>query len=148
VPETGVDNILEPEGYYGANSTPFSTISGTASDLPEIGDEIKAQLDKVYVRIKRSPDGTEYWGESGGWMVDDSTWVVCSGTSPWTYDEPSIDGWQDGRRYDIYSRAKDYAGNLSAWTTYTFYYDTNLPKAGGVVSTINSYPASQASSFP
>ncbi|MDI6642244.1 MAG: hypothetical protein QME68_08065, partial [Elusimicrobiota bacterium] len=85
---------------------------------------VSAGVDKVFVRIRRTPPGNEYW-DNTAWVVNDSTWVICSGTSPWTY--PATGLWTDGRIYDINSRAVDFATNLSQWTTATFRWDALLP---------------------
>ncbi|MHB9155940.1 MAG: hypothetical protein ACYC5N_09690, partial [Endomicrobiales bacterium] len=118
--------ITKPDlAFYGPQNL-LLTLSGTAADEPS-GAALHAKIDRVFVRINRTPPGNEYWSGTGGWAVNSSTWLVVNGTSPWTCGALS---WEDGRIYTVNSRAIDFAGNLSGWTTASFRWDETLPRAG------------------
>jgi hypothetical protein len=73
----------------------------------------------VYLRVYNMTDNQ--------WVTGDAnTFVLASGTDPWTYSSPS---YSNGRKYRVNARALDRAGNLSPYTTSTFIWDTTLAQA-------------------
>ncbi|MFA5859695.1 MAG: hypothetical protein WC955_11605, partial [Elusimicrobiota bacterium] len=119
VPETA---FTKPDQqYYGSSTRQLLTISGTSADNPAGG--VLSEVEKVYLRVKRTP-GDLFW-DNTTWVSNSSTWVVVNATMPWTYASDTL--WNDGYRYDLNSKAVDFAANLSGWTTSTFWYDTTTP---------------------
>jgi hypothetical protein len=81
----------------------LNTISGSASDT-----EKGTGVSKVEINIKRLGDDL-HW--SGSNWVDEVTWLGVVGYNNWTYKDTSID-WISGIKYEVQSRATDYAGNI------------------------------------
>ncbi len=116
--------ITVPSGIYYGPQSALNTISGTAADYP-ISPSLNSGLSQVFLRIQRS--GDNYYWNNNAWVANSSTWSVVSGTSSWTYNGLA---WDDGRIYNLNSCAVDFAGNLSAWTTSTFRWDSTSPLTG------------------
>jgi len=135
-PETGV-SVPVDDGYY-ASGTP-SQLQGSAFDpgYPSLGTDVN----NVKVRIKRYSDGFEYnptlspyWRDPG---VDGTQWldaVYDSDNDSWSYDIPSSSWpWENGKKYAVWSRAEDNAGNYKVSpSSAVFVYDTTQPGASVV----------------
>ncbi|MDI6641677.1 MAG: hypothetical protein QME68_05130, partial [Elusimicrobiota bacterium] len=119
-----VVSITRPinNGYYGTNNT-LPIISGTSQDPEPFAGAQISQIEKVELRISSGTGAnTRYW--DGNYWVATSSWLVATGTSPFTYTSPT---WKDGIYFTVEARAYDYAKNLSLWTTNTFIWDETIP---------------------
>ncbi|MCB4756877.1 MAG: Ig-like domain repeat protein, partial [Elusimicrobia bacterium] len=109
-------------GVFKSPAVPLTQIEGTAVDYP---NHAYAGIARNEMRIRRDPPGTEYWNGLT-WVVDSSTWLVVSGSTTWTYPEPSTQ-WNDNTEYFINIQAIDLAGNLSPFPTQAFTFDSSTP---------------------
>ncbi|MBI4424386.1 MAG: hypothetical protein HY554_11690, partial [Elusimicrobia bacterium] len=95
---------------------PLAELRGGALDSP-------AGVAYVQVQLEDIADGKMWNGAD--WVVTASTYMVCSGTNPWTFAAPP---WLVNKRYRARARAYDTAGNLSAAPpSVIFNYDVNPP---------------------
>ncbi len=120
----GTAVFTAPQGLnaYRSPANPLTQILGTAVDAPV---HPFAGVARNEVRIRRNPPGNQYW-DGGSWVVNSSTWLVVTGTTSWSFPEPSAQ-WQDNTQYLLNVRTYDLAGNLSPFPTQNFVYDSNLP---------------------
>ncbi|PIU18280.1 MAG: hypothetical protein COT18_10845, partial [Elusimicrobia bacterium CG08_land_8_20_14_0_20_59_10] len=113
-------SIAKPvaDQYYGNNASEpdyyLSLMNGSASDA--------FGIDRAEIRLREMTTPPSYL-HTTGWVIDVSSWLVA-GQGNWQYPTPSFN---DGYRYMLEARAYDIAGNLSAYTTHTFYYDNTVP---------------------
>ncbi|MBI2069550.1 MAG: hypothetical protein HYT79_03030, partial [Elusimicrobia bacterium] len=117
-------------GGTGVSAKPIATIAGTAIDVGV------ADINQVHVAISTGPGGSEsFYNGAGEWTLtgsDEARWRLASGTSPWVYPAggDTLPPWQSGRRYRVYSRMTDKAGNkTSESASVQFLYDTQVPSA-------------------
>ncbi|MDI6756458.1 MAG: Ig-like domain repeat protein, partial [Endomicrobiia bacterium] len=108
--------IIMPDNnkWYSPNAgaISLSTISGTSDDLT-------SGATMVYIKVRNTTDAAWVLGNA-------ATWILTAGTSPWTYQTPAL---TFDKRYEVYARAQDRAGNLSAATTSAFIFDASTPTA-------------------
>ncbi|HBE87556.1 MAG TPA: hypothetical protein DDW67_00235, partial [Elusimicrobia bacterium] len=119
-------SILQPLNNTWRKSVP--SISGTAKDNYYIN------AGGVKLFIKEEGITSRYWTGSAwttystGYEYDANKWISTApasasvgATVSWSYANP---GWSHDRRYVIYARTMDSAGNYTQyWSTSTFYYD-------------------------
>ncbi|MCK5358457.1 MAG: hypothetical protein KAJ48_08685, partial [Elusimicrobiales bacterium] len=103
--------------YYGQNSSEgayyLDILNGIASDAFDI-DKTEVQIYDVL--------SSSYW-HTTGWTVGVSSWQYA-GAETWEYAVP---GLTDGYKYSLEARTYDMAGNLSAYATSYFYFDSTKP---------------------
>ncbi|MDO8803794.1 MAG: right-handed parallel beta-helix repeat-containing protein, partial [Elusimicrobiota bacterium] len=132
-PLVSVSNPVN-ERSYGGNSSEgayyLSVMNGASADAIGI-DKVEVQIYDVL--------SSSYW-HTTGWTVNVSSWQGAGGTS-WSYTPPPL---KDGYRYRLEARAFDIAGNMSAYTTSYFYYDSAKPvpvlTAPGAIGFYNTLP--------
>jgi len=105
---TPTSKITEP--VNDEKRSTVATISGTANDAAI------AQLKEVRVAIKDEAGG---WYDGTTFTVEQASWIICglsNGVTPATWTLTGV-SWANAKRYTIYLKAQDKAGNYN--DTYT-----------------------------
>ena len=143
----------------GSVLTAVSIVSGTVADIKNAGfvNSIpgRGQVQDVQIVIKDNStnkywDGAaNNWGENVGEISSNSVTMHAAPigvvSTSWTYTSPGqpLPVLQDGRKYTIYSVAKDYAGNLyvlftAGTSSVTFTADRSSPTSVIAIPANNS----------
>lgn len=126
----GPDTTPTTTGFYGPVTWP-GAVTGTASDAG-------SGVQYTEITIRRSSDNN-YW--NGGTWVATQTWLMCTGTSNWSY-AISAAALNDGVIYTVTSRGTDNLGNQEGAAgnplgTSNFTWDSGPPTV--TISTTGSY---------
>ncbi|RKZ15285.1 hypothetical protein DRQ17_06675, partial [bacterium] len=119
-----------PYKYYHSSMT---VISGTAVDDPVVDGAYASDVDHNEIKITRDPNGTPSYWDGSKWQGT-IYWLVCSGTTTWTYNVSVSTAFVHDVEYRVDIVAVDKSGNKqSTSSNYVFKIDTNTPQ-GAITS--------------